>query len=45
MMDFIRQLLNVRELIHWGGIIGITGIVFVETGLFFGFFLPEIPFW
>jgi membrane-associated protein len=40
MMDFIRQLLNVRELIQWGGIIGITGIVFVETGLFFGFFLP-----
>jgi membrane-associated protein len=40
MMDLIRQLLNVRELIHWGGIIGITGIVFVETGLFFGFFLP-----
>jgi membrane-associated protein len=40
MMDFIRQLLNVRELIQWGGIVGITGIVFVETGLFFGFFLP-----
>jgi len=40
MMDLIRQLLNVRELIQWGGIIGITGIVFVETGLFFGFFLP-----
>jgi len=39
-MDLIRQLLNVRELIQWGGIIGITGIVFVETGLFFGFFLP-----
>jgi membrane-associated protein len=40
MLDLIRQLLNVRELIQWGGIIGITGIVFVETGLFFGFFLP-----
>ena len=39
-IESIRQLLNVRELIQWGGIIGITGIVFVETGLFFGFFLP-----
>jgi membrane-associated protein len=32
--------MDVRALIQWGGIIGITGIVFVETGLFFGFFLP-----
>jgi len=39
-IEALRQLLNVRELIQWGGIIGITGIVFVETGLFFGFFLP-----
>jgi len=39
-IDSIRQLLDVRGLIQWGGIIGITAIVFVETGLFFGFFLP-----
>jgi membrane-associated protein len=39
-METLRQLLNVRELIQWGGIVGITGIIFVETGLFFGFFLP-----
>src|SRR6185295_3501727 len=39
-METLRQLLNVRELIQWGGVLGITGIVFVETGLFFGFFLP-----
>jgi membrane-associated protein len=39
-IEALRQLLNVRELIQWGGIVGITGIVFVETGLFFGFFLP-----
>lgn len=32
--------MDVRALIQWGGIVGITGIVFVETGLFFGFFLP-----
>jgi membrane-associated protein len=38
--DWLRQLVDVRALIQWGGIIGITGIVFVETGLFIGFFLP-----
>lgn len=38
--ELIRGLLDVRGLIQWGGIIGITAIVFVETGLFFGFFLP-----
>jgi membrane-associated protein len=40
MMEMLRQLIDVRALIQWGGIIGITSIVFVETGLFFGFFLP-----
>ena len=39
-MEMLRQLIDVRALIQWGGILGITGIVFVETGLFFGFFLP-----
>jgi len=39
-IEALRQLMDVRELIQWGGIIGITSIVFVETGLFFGFFLP-----
>jgi membrane-associated protein len=38
--DLLNRLLDVRAIIEWGGIIGITGIVFVETGLFFGFFLP-----
>ena len=39
-MEFLRDLLDVRSLIEWGGIPCITAIVFVETGLFFGFFLP-----
>src|SRR5712675_1930152 len=39
-METLRHLADVRALIQWGGIIGITGIIFVETGLFFGFFLP-----
>ena len=39
-MEELRALLDVRALIQWGGIIGITAIIFIETGLFFGFFLP-----
>jgi membrane-associated protein len=40
MIDSLHELLDVRALISWGGILGITAIVFVETGLFVGFFLP-----
>ena len=40
MIDALHELLDVQGLIAWGGIFGITGIIFVETGLFFGFFLP-----
>jgi membrane-associated protein len=40
MIDWLQQLLDVRALIAWGAIPGITAIIFVETGLFFGFFLP-----
>jgi membrane-associated protein len=40
LLELLRSLLDVRAIIQWGGIIGITGIVFVETGLFVGFFLP-----
>jgi len=39
-MEWLRGILDVRAIIQWGGIAGITSIVFVETGLFFGFFLP-----
>jgi membrane-associated protein len=39
-LDLVRSVLDVKAIIQWGGIVGITGIVFVETGLFFGFFLP-----
>ena len=35
-----EQLYNVRGLIEWGGTIGVCAIVFVETGMFVGFFLP-----
>jgi membrane-associated protein len=43
-MDFIqdvfRTLYNVPELIRFGGLIGLILIVFAETGLLVGFFLP-----
>ncbi|HUK31592.1 MAG TPA: VTT domain-containing protein [Candidatus Acidoferrum sp.] len=44
MLDSIRELLHriydVQGLIHWGGTLLVCAIVFVETGLFVGFFLP-----
>jgi membrane-associated protein len=42
-LDFIHQLLkiyNVEALVQWGGLFGLIGIVFSETGLMVGFFLP-----
>jgi membrane-associated protein len=44
MIQFIKHALeflyNVRGLIEWGGTLMVCGIVFVETGMFVGFFLP-----
>ncbi|PYU23638.1 MAG: hypothetical protein DMG30_10895 [Acidobacteria bacterium] len=44
MSELIRSLLhnlyNVQGLIQWGGTLLVCVIVFVETGLFVGFFLP-----
>src|SRR5579863_10368514 len=44
MTEFVRHLLaqlyDVRGLIEWGGTAMVCGIVFAETGLFVGFFLP-----
>jgi membrane-associated protein len=44
MVEFIRELLHtiydVEGIIQWGGILLVCVIVFVETGLFVGFFLP-----
>jgi membrane-associated protein len=36
----LAQLYDVRGLIEWGGTAMVCGIVFAETGLFVGFFLP-----
>lgn len=44
MFEFLRHLLeqlyNVRGLIEWGGTLMVCVIVFIETGMFVGFFLP-----
>jgi len=39
-LEFFAHLHNLEDLIRWGGYIGLFIIVFAETGLFFGFFLP-----
>jgi membrane-associated protein len=38
--EWWRWLTDVEALIRWGGLTGIVTIVFIETGLFIGFFLP-----
>jgi membrane-associated protein len=38
--DFFRKIYNVPELIRMGGLIGLVLVVFAETGLMVGFFLP-----
>ena len=44
MIDLIRRLLhtltNVEGMIEWGGYVGLAAIIFSETGLMVGFFLP-----
>lgn len=36
----LSQIYDVRGLIQWGGTVLVCAIVFVETGMFVGFFLP-----
>ncbi len=38
--EFFRTVYNVPELIRMGGMIGLVAVVFAETGLMIGFFLP-----
>lgn len=43
-MDLLRELFDklrdLPALVQWAGYFGLTAIIFTETGLFFGFFLP-----
>jgi membrane-associated protein len=38
--EFFQNLSNLPELVQWAGILGLAAIVFSETGLLVGFFLP-----
>ncbi|MBA3645675.1 MAG: VTT domain-containing protein [Gemmatimonadaceae bacterium] len=38
--DLVHRLSNLSELIRWAGFVGLTIIIFAETGLLVGFFLP-----
>ncbi|MHB1863604.1 MAG: DedA family protein [Gemmatimonadaceae bacterium] len=40
LLDLFHRVTNVRELIAWGGYVGLTAVIFAETGLLVGFFLP-----
>jgi len=38
--ELFNRLRDLPGLIQWAGYVGLTAIIFTETGLFFGFFLP-----
>lgn len=38
--DFLHRICSPRDLIAWGGYVALVAIVFSETGLLVGFFLP-----
>jgi len=40
LLDFLHALRDPRALVAWGGYVGLTIIIFAETGLLVGFFLP-----
>jgi membrane-associated protein len=40
LIDFLKQLVNPESIIRYGGIYLLLFVVFAETGLFIGFFLP-----
>ncbi len=40
MVALLPQLPTLEEIVIWGGYIGLFAIIFSETGLFVGFFLP-----
>lgn len=40
LLEFLHRLRDVQGLVQWGGTIGLIAIIFAETGLLVGFFLP-----
>jgi membrane-associated protein len=39
-LEFFHKLRDVKALVAWAGYVGLTTIIFAETGLLLGFFLP-----
>ena len=40
LLELFHRVRDVNALIAWGGYVGLTAIIFAETGLLIGFFLP-----
>jgi membrane-associated protein len=40
LLELFHRIRDVRAIIAWGGYAGLTAIIFAETGLLVGFFLP-----
>jgi membrane-associated protein len=40
LLEFFNKLRDVQALVAWAGYVGLTSIIFAETGLLVGFFLP-----
>lgn len=40
LLELFNRLRDVKGLVAWGGYVGLTAIIFSETGLLVGFFLP-----
>ena len=40
LLEFFNRLRDVEALVKWAGYVGLTSIIFAETGLLVGFFLP-----
>lgn len=40
LIDLFHRLHDLRGLVQWAGYVGLTAIIFAETGLLIGFFLP-----
>jgi membrane-associated protein len=40
LLEFFHKLRDVKALVAWSGYVGLTAIIFAETGLLLGFFLP-----
>jgi membrane-associated protein len=40
LIDLFHKIYNVQGIIQWGGLVALTAVIFAETGLLVGFFLP-----